>query len=49
MRGRLSSIDYEIPSVEARINDENTEKKEMTALIYPRVQLEGERGEAHED
>lgn len=49
VRGRLSSIDYEIHSLEARINDEKTEKKEMTSLIYQRVQLEGERGEAREE
>lgn len=49
VRGRLYSIDAEIQSLDGRIGDEKTEKKELTALIYQRVQLEGERGEAREE
>lgn len=49
VRGRLSSIESEIHALDGRIKDEKTEKKEMPSLIYQRVQLEGERGEAREE
>jgi hypothetical protein len=49
VRGRLSSIDYEIQGLDKSIGAEETDKKELASLIYRRVQLEGERGEAREE
>jgi hypothetical protein len=48
VRGRLNSIESEIYALDGRISDKETEKKELPALVYQRVQLEGERGEARE-
>lgn len=49
VRSRLSSIDYEIQGLDKSIGSEETDKKELPSLIYRRVQLEGERGEAREE
>jgi hypothetical protein len=49
VRSRLSALDYEIQGLDQSIASEETEKKELAALIYRRVQLEGERGEAREE
>ncbi len=49
VRGRLSAIDYDIGHLDERIASEETDKKELPGLIYRRVQLEGERGEAREE
>ena len=49
VRSRLSSIDYDIGHLDKAIASDETDKKELTGLIYRRVQLEGERGEAREE
>ena len=49
VRSRLSALDSEIYSLDKSISSEETDKKELTSLIYRRVQLEGERGEAREE
>jgi hypothetical protein len=49
VRSRLSALDYEIQGLDQSIASEEMEKKELAALIYRRVQLEGERGEAREE
>jgi len=49
VHGRLSSLDYEIGHLDELIASDETDKKELPGLIYRRVQLEGERGEAREE
>jgi hypothetical protein len=49
VRSRLSSLDHEIQGLDKSIAAEDVEKKELATLIYRRVQLEGERGEAREE
>jgi hypothetical protein len=49
VRSRLSSVDYEIQGLDKSIAAEGVDKKELTTLIYRRVQLEGERGEMREE
>ena len=49
VRSHLSSIDHDIGYLDKAIASDETDKKELSGLIYRRVQLEGERGEAREE
>jgi hypothetical protein len=49
VRSRLNALDYQIQGLDKSIASEETDKKELPSLIYRRVQLEGERGEAREE
>lgn len=49
VRSRLGALDSEIQDLDRAIGAEEIDRKELTALIYRRVQLEGERGEAREE